>query len=245
MRSTTKTTLLVVLLVCVIAGTTNAGLVKVPKRYNVIDFIGGYSLPVGKYDGLAGFVDFENQAGRPVDIDADRLYDPSYHFGFNYGQIRNNHILFSVGFRFTHIDHISLAAATVEDLAPDMEPGDALTISGYQMFFEPKKPSVNMYDLDFNLNYLFSNVTEFPVAPYAGVGVTGGLTAATAKGYDSESRIEVLARVNFGLEFKFWQAASKRSFLTVASINSYDFVASGDRPRHLYLGGALKYYFRP
>ena len=104
---------------------------------------------------------------------------------------------------------------------------------------------VHLYDFDFNLNYLFANITEFPLAPYAGVGFTGGLTAATAKGYDSESRIEVLARVNFGLEFKFWQSASKRSFLTVASVNSYDFVASGDRPRHLYMGGALKYYFRP
>lgn len=245
MQRTTKATLMVVLLVCVVAGTTSAGLMKVPKRYNFVGLLGGYAQPIGKYDGLLGFVDFENQAGKPVDIDGDRLYDPTYHFGLNYGQIRNNHIAFSIGFRFTHIDQVSLENVTVEDLEPDMEPGDALTLSGYQMFFESKKPSVNLYDLDFDINYLFSNITEFPVAPYAGLGVTGGLTAATAKGYDSESRVEVLARVNFGLEFKFWQSPSKRSFLTLASVNSYDFVASGDRPRHLYLGGALKYYFRP
>jgi len=203
-------------------------MVRVAKRYNLIDVYGGASTAVGKYDGIAGFTDFRDEDGSLIDIDADLIYKPTFHLGFNYGQLRNNRMLATIGFRFT-------------DVAQE-DAGVLLFISSQGAAAEAK---LRQFDLDFNFNVLLMNITEKSLSPYVGVGFRAGFTSATAKGFESESHLNTVLAGNFGAELKLWEHAKKRSFVTLASVNSYDLFSSSDRPKYLNIGGALKYYFRP
>jgi len=208
-------------------------IVRVAKRYYTLDVSGGASTPVGKYDGFVDFVDFFDAEGRPVDVDADVLYDPTFHLGINYGQLRNDRMLLTLGFRWTKIEFTNIGGL------------NTVGREGLPIFFEAKKPNVNQYDLDINFNYLFAAIAKQTFAPYVGVGFRAGFTAVTAKGFSSETRLNTVLCGNFGAELKLWEQAKKRSFLTLASVNSYDLFSSGGRPKYLNIGGALKYYFRP
>lgn len=201
-----------------------AGLARVAKRYTYVDFYGGYSSPIGGYQGI-GVIDFENSRGQTVELEADEVYDPTFHVGFNYGQLRNNRMQLAIGFRYTKINQQDRFMAEDQVLA-----------------FAPEKPSINQFDIEFDFNYLLTNITETWVAPYGGVGVRGGLTAFSAEGVETESEINLGVSLNFGAEVKLWQNPG-RGFVTFASVNSYDFWATGEKPRFLNLGGAVKYYF--
>lgn len=229
----TKAALLLALILPLLVSPANGEIVRVARRYSVIDFYGGTSTPVGKYDGLAGFVDFTDMNDRPADVDADVLFDPTVQLGIRYGGLRNSKMLFTIGFRWTKVEAINIS-----DL-------NTVNRSGMPLFFDPKKPGLNQYDADFNFNYLLMNIVDQSFAPYIGVGFRAGVTTVTAKGFNSESHLNTVLAANFGAELKLWEGAQKRSFLTVALVNSYDLIASGDRPKYLNIGGALKYYFRP
>ena len=116
---------------------------------------------------------------------------------------------------------------------------------GNQVLSINPTPNFNQYDLEFNVNFHLTPVSRSVLSPYVGMGFRGGLTAMTAEGVESENEANVALAGNFGLEVKLWESAKKRSFVSVASINSYEFVVSGDRPRHFNFGFGLKYYFRP
>ena len=91
------------LLLLVIGSSVSEGAIRrVAKRLNVLEFYGGYSQPFGNYHTI-GSIDFVNNIGLLTDIDADRVYDPTVHFGINYGQLRG-HWLYSIGFRYTKIE---------------------------------------------------------------------------------------------------------------------------------------------
>ncbi len=226
-------TVIATIAILILTASQVAALGRVARRYNVIDFYGGTSSPVGKYDGLAGFVDFYDADDRPTDVDGDVLYDPTFHLGFNYGQLRNDKMLVTVGFRWTKIEAINLWGL------------NTVGREGLAILLDPRKPSINQYDFDFNFNFMFLSIAQGSFAPYVGVGFRAGVTSVTAKGFESESRLNTVLAGNFGAEFKLWENAKKRAFLTVASVNSYDLLSSGDRPRYFNLGAALKYYFRP
>lgn len=214
-------------LVCVlIAVPADGSMVRVARRYTVVDFNGGYSTPIGKYGGI-GVIDFENSRGQTVELDADRVYDPTFHVGLNYGQLRNNHMQWAIGFRYTKVNQL-----------------DRFVVEDQTLKFAPEKPSIHQLDIDFNFNYLLTNITEGWIAPYAGIGTRAGLTTFSAEGVESESEINLGVCLNFGAEVKLWQHPQGRSFVTFASVNSYDFWASGDKPRFFNIGGAVKYYFR-
>ena len=226
-------TVIATIVILILMTSQAAALGRVARRYNVIDFYGGTSSPVGKYDGLAGFVDFTDADDRPADVDGDVLYDPTFHLGINYGQLRNNRMLVTVGFRWTKIEAINLLGL------------NTVRREGLAILLDPRKPSINQYDLDFDFNYMFLSIAQGSFAPYVGVGFRAGFTSVTAKGFESESRLNTVLAANFGAELKLWEHAQKRAFLTVASVNSYDLLSTGDRPRYFNLGAALKYYFRP
>ncbi len=217
---------LLVLVCGLLATPAEAGLARVAKRYTLVDLNGGYSSPVGKYEGI-GVIDFENSRGQLVRLNADEVYDPTFHVGLNYGQLRNSHMQWTIGFRYTKINQLNRFVADDQTLV-----------------FAPEKPSIHQLDIDFNFNYLLTNITERWIAPYAGVGARAGLTTFSAEGVESESEINLGVCLNFGAEVKLWQHPQGRSFVTFASVNSYDFWASGDKPRFLNIGGAVKYYFR-
>jgi hypothetical protein len=206
----------------------NGEIVRVARRYNVINFFGCSSSPVGKYDGLVGFVDFINTQGHLVKVDGDKIYDPTYQLGFSYGQIRNNQMLLEIGFRYTRIEQTGDSPLTFS------------TSDGYSVVAK-----LHQYDLDINFNYLFMNIIEQSFAPHIGVGFRAGFTNASASGFNSEAHLNTVLAANVGAELKIWEGAQKRSFITLASVNSYDLFGSGDRPKYLNIGGAFKYYFRP
>ena len=226
-------TVIATVAILILTASQAAALGRVARRYNVMDFYSGTSSPVGKYESLADFVDFSDADGQPTDVDGDVLYDPTFHLGFNYGQLRNDRMLVTVGFRWTKIEAINLLGL------------NSVGRSGLAILLDPKKPSINQYDVDFNFNYMFLSIAQRSFAPYVGVGFRAGFTSVTAKGFESESRLNTVLAGNFGAELKLWENAKKRAFLTVASVNSYDLLSSGDRPKYFNLGAALKYYFRP
>ncbi len=226
-------TVIATIVILILTASQVVALGRVARRYNVMDFYGGTSSPVGKYESLADFVDFSDADGRPTDVDGDVLYDPTFHLGFNYGQLRNDRMLVTVGFRWTKIEAINLLGL------------NTVGREGLAILLDPRKPGINQYDFDFNFNYMFLSIAQRSFAPYVGVDFRAGITSVTAKGFESESRLNTVLAGNFGAEIKLWENAKKRAFLTVASVNSYDLLSSGDRPKYFNLGAALKYYFRP
>ncbi|MDH3889680.1 MAG: hypothetical protein OEV49_01235 [candidate division Zixibacteria bacterium] len=223
-----QTAMLVALILPLFSSSVNGEIVRVARRYNVISFFAGSSSPVGKYEGIAGFVDFLDEQGRLVEVDGDKVYDPTYNLGLSYGQLRNNQMLLDVGFRYTRIE----------------QAGDNPLI-----FFGPDdqtaEAKLHQYDLEIAFYYLFMNIVEKSFAPFVGVGVRAGFTNASASGFESESHINTVFMASGGAELKLWEGAKKQSFMTLASVNSYDLFASGNRPKYLNVGAALKYYFRP
>ena len=199
---------------------------KVARTMNVMEFFGGGSLPVGDRNGLPDFDFLINN--RLVDVNSQDIYKNSFHFGLDYGQLRSSHFLLSIGFRYTKHE--------VQDTIP-LTTDTVVTVSG--------NPSYNQFDIDLNFNYLVGDIMKSSFAPYAGIGLQGGLTSISQKGYDTSHEVGLGLSLNFGADFKIHSSADGRSFLTLSSINNYNFYGSNNRPKYLNIGGGLKYYFRP
>ncbi|UCD64094.1 MAG: hypothetical protein JSW34_01290 [Candidatus Zixiibacteriota bacterium] len=206
----------------------HAGIVKVAKRLNVVTFFGGYAHPVGSYNGI-DVIDFIDSGGRLANLDAGDVYDPGFYFGLGYGQIRNDHILFNLSFRWIHIN-------TEDTFWVD-------PFIGYT--FYPQTPAFNQYDLDFDLNWLFVNPSYSLLSPYLGLGFHAGITSASGEFIETENDVTLALGLNFGADLAVWRAGDNRSVITVSSVNEWIVAASDKRPRYLNLGAAVKYYFRP
>ncbi|HUV31295.1 MAG TPA: hypothetical protein VMY05_09435 [Acidobacteriota bacterium] len=215
-----KPILLLVALALVAVGSEALAISRVARRLSMLQIHGGYALPFGTYDQL-GTLTITDQNNRPIELDADDVFDPSFSLGVSYGQLRNNHMLVSMGFRYIRID-----------------PDDALDFGGYDYDF-------GQYDLDFHLDYMFLNLYTQRWSPYFGLGINAGLTVTNPKGFDSESEAAIALSLNFGADVKLWSDSKGRSMVTLASVNSWNAVASGDRPRYLQIGAGIRYWFRP
>ncbi|HPC11748.1 MAG TPA: hypothetical protein PK112_06570, partial [candidate division Zixibacteria bacterium] len=108
----------------------------------------------------------------------------------------------------------------------------------------PDEFHLAQYDLNLNLHVYAVPPTKSIVAPYGGVGVQAGLLNIEIAGYDDESDLTILMAADFGLDLKVAEFSKGRSFLTLASINSYDLFGTEDRPKYLTIGGGLRYWFR-
>lgn len=209
-------------------GSTSQAITRVARKLYVFDVYGGYSKPVGSYNGLPGFSDIDFLINnRFVDVSAEDVYEDTYHLGFDIGQLWSEHFMVTFGFRFSDLK--------VKDTIP--LPFDSIIV-----FREDIR--LRQYDLNFDANYLPLRIAESFWSPYVGVGVGGGISSGSVSGYASENQLTFVARLNFGAEVKFFTAPSGKSFFTLASANSWDFVSSNDRPKHLNIGGAIRYYFR-
>jgi len=203
------------------AGSSTYAIQRVAPRWSVVEGYGGYASPLGTYDNVGG-VPIIDGSGRSIEMDAEGVYDPSYYFGFNYGQLRNRHLLMNVGFRYTK--------ANLDDqLIP---------------LFTIEAPGVHMYDLEINLNWQFLDLHYNPWTPYFGLGFHGGFVRQAYRDFADEYETTLDLGLNFGAEVKLWAAPNDRSFVTLSSINSWTFAASNERLRSLNIGGGLKYYFK-
>lgn len=217
-----------------------AGMVRVAKRLNYLDIYSGLSKPVGKYDGwlyLRWNEFFPPDSRRSPKIAGDEIYEQTVHFGINYGQLRNNHVAYSIGFRYTR------AAVRNRTIIPGFG-SVGLGESGLDM---------NLYDVTFDLNYFFLNLNHSQWSPYVGLGVAGGMLVLPATGkdpetgneYASEGHVRTAARANFGFDIKIWANSKDRAFLSLTSQNSIDLAGSQNRPKYLNIGAAVRYWFRP
>jgi hypothetical protein len=217
--------LIVTALVLTTAGVVSQAATRTARSLYVFDINAGYSTAFGNYSGIGSF---NNWGGT---LTASETFDPTYHFGFTLGRIHNDRLFLGLGFRYTKInidDHIG-------DLLQD---GNGAPVDTALLRF-------HQYDFSVDCNYYPVNIVEESMAPYFGGGLIAGLTSWAPPGFASESKLSVALAVNFGLDLKVWSAADKRSFVTLSSVNSWQVVASGDRPRYLNFGGAVRYFFRP
>lgn len=207
-----------------------SAIVKAPRSFGVFEFSGGYSVPTGSYDHIGSFDFLVNSA--PVNLDANKVYNSSYFFDASYGTLQGDHWLVSAGFMWSHI-------SAKDEIVYYSDPTvDSISV------WQPAKPNFNQYDLRLNANYLFADLESSSFSPFIGLGFALGVTSQTLRGYRSESETNVAFGVNFGAELKIWQATDKRNFVTLASTNNWDFLASGYRPQNFNIGAAIKVYMR-
>lgn len=218
-----KRTILVALLLSfvglVVVPSADAAIRRVPARYNMISFFGGYSTPHGEYDEI-GPLPLTDVEGNLVEVEADLLFEDSWHLGFQYGTFWNQHFLLTLGFRYTSVNLNEEIFVNADDI------------------------DVGQYDLDINLDLYPIDITQMAFSPYIGAGLRAGFTSVGGEGFESESDLNVAASVNFGADLKLFSSADGKSFATIASVNDYTFAASSDRPKHLNIGGAIRYWFR-
>ena len=203
-----------------------SAITRTTRTLNFVEFYAGSSMPQGAYTGLPDYDFIIN--GSLVNVDAKDVYDNSYHFGLAYGQLRGSHLLFSLGFKYIKHD--------VKNIIP---------ISVDTVVLVDSSTNYNQFDLDFNLNYMITDITKSPFAPYVGVGVQAGLLSISGGGFQSQNEVMLGLRLNFGGDLKIWSSKDGTSLLTLSSLNSYDFYGSNQKPKYLNLGVGLRYYFRP
>jgi hypothetical protein len=243
MRKTPMYAMVAVLAFMFAAPAGQAGISRVAKRLNMIDFYAGGSMATGKYGGLGQthWDDLANAFFPNPKVDGSNLYGSSYHLGFDYGQLRYNHLLLAVGFRYTKVELKDSVRIPFED------PEAVHWLRGD--FYS----GVNLYDLSFDMNYFLTNATTSTFSPYVGLGLKAGLMVFSTDARDEESGLEYAdenelkftTSLNFGADMRVYSAPSGRSFATISSVNSWDILGTGGRPRYLNIGGAIKYYFRP
>lgn len=203
-----------------------SAITRTTRTLNFVEFYAGSSMPQGTYTGLPDYDFIIN--GSLVDIDAKDVYDNSFHLGLGYGQLRGSHLLFSLGFKYTKHD--------VKNIIP---------ISIDTVVLVDSSTNYNQFDLEFNLNYMITDITKSPFAPYVGVGVQAGLLSISGGGFQTQNEVMLGLRFNFGGDLKIWSAKDGTSLLTLSSLNSYDFYGSNQKPKYLNLGFGFRYYFRP
>ena len=225
MAKTIRLLTLIALLVLVTASGTMA-VTRVAKTMHVVDFYAGTGTVVGAYSGIPSQDFLINN--RLVDVDGEDLYDDPFSFAFGYGQVYRGKMFMAVKFRYTShelMDTIPLLFDTILVFNPGLK--------------------LRQYDLVLDINYQPLDLSESVITPFGGLGIQAGLTSESLTGFDTESQLNLALSLNFGAEVKLFTSPSKRSYLTVASANRWDFLATGDRPKYLNFGGALRYYFRP
>ncbi|PWB75851.1 hypothetical protein C3F09_01695 [candidate division GN15 bacterium] len=203
---------------------------RVGKKYNVLEFGAGYASPYGHYDNFGGEY-FIDQYDRFHQLNADQVFKSSYSIGVFFGQLRNRWMV-SVGGVYTKVNQLD--TIVVGNFGYVWPYAGAVVFSNF-----------GQWDLRLDVNYQFMDISENQFTPYAGIGLAAGLISETAPGIDANYDANTLLSANFGVEFKLWTSADKRKFVTLASVNSYDLLSSGYRPRNLNIGGAIKVYMRP
>ncbi|RKX24356.1 MAG: hypothetical protein DRP45_08385 [Candidatus Zixiibacteriota bacterium] len=202
---------------------------RTAPRLNVVSFSGGYAGPVGTYDGTVA-LDFDFD-GTLVDFDAKNVYENGVRLAISYGAVKRGHWLGTLGFEYTRHNYKN---PLVQRHSNHL----------YEITFL-EDPAFSQYDLELSLGYLFNDLNYTVWSPLFGFRLTAGMSGISAERVESEYQSSLSLGLDFGADIKIWTAPDKRSFVTLSSVNSWDFAASNDRPRYLNIGAGIKYYFRP
>jgi hypothetical protein len=219
-----------------------ARIARVPQRLNMIEFFAGGSSITGNYTGLGAdsWQELFVGARTSLEVDGSDMFKSTFHLGFGYGRLRNNRVLFSIGFLYTKVAY--------QDSILVRFPNAMGTYPTRNIYSH-----INLFDVDFNLDFFFNSLRHRPWSPFIGLNFKGGLMVfstdlrdpMTGLKYATESQVKTTLGVNFGADVKIWRAPSGRSFMTLSSRNSWDILASGNRPRYLNIGVGWRYFFRP
>jgi len=199
---------------------------KIARSMNFVDFYVGSSSPVGQRDGLPD-VEFSDYVAKS-EINSDDIYKNTFHVGLSLGQLRANHFLWSLGLNY--IDHKVVDTIPLNDTL------------GLELAYNP---TYRQLDIAFNFNFYLIDLMKSGFSPYTGLAIRGGIMRIDDDVNTADYSANLGMSLNFGADIKIWSAPDARSFVTLSSVNSYDFYGSNDRPKYLNIGGAIKYYFRP
>ena len=214
---TMKSRLIFVLLfILTVAALPTQAVDRVPRSIYVFGVHAGWSGPFGDYSAIGPYVIDPYQT-----FSASDLFNSTYHMGMEIGRLTGENLYTGLGIRYTKIE-----TDRVWGIVP---------------------PEVKFHQFDVNLDVSFYPVSPLQesVSPYFGPGLGLGFTTQSVRGYRSESQFNVSLNLNFGVDFRVWKATDGRSLITLSSVNSANILATGDRPKFVNIGGALKYFFRP
>jgi hypothetical protein len=200
---------------------------RVPARFGYIVTGFGFAMPQGDYDGFPNR-DFVSDSGAAVTIDGSNLYKDGLSFTLGYGQLIGSRWLFGVCFDYSRHQ--------VKD--PVAQPG-------YEPVSFPKKSTYSHYAIAVRPSFAPLDVRESGWTPFVGSSFTFGLASMTAPGYVSEYEATFGMDIDFGADVRLWEASDSRSFLTLSSLNSWNFLSTGTRVSQLQIGGGLRYFFKP
>lgn len=219
-----RLTIVAVLLVSIILSTSTVSAIqRVAPRLGMLEFYAGYTIPQGTYDKFLG-IWFQGADDRLIKLDADDVWNNGYYVGGNYGRMVRERLLVSAGFRFTRAEASDLMLVTFG--------------------LRDNEVNHNIYEFELNGNWVFMDLRHNSWSPYVGLGLRAGWLQVDFRHFATEYSGTADLGINFGADIKLWEASDKRSFITLASANSWSFAASDDRPRTVKIGASLKYFFR-
>lgn len=218
MKQIFRTTIVLGLFGIMLASSANSAIQRTPRRYNMISFYGGYATPHGTYTEFGDIA--------IARLEADSFLNESFYLGFDYGVLYRSHLLYSLGFRMTEHDITTSFRNRLQGIGSE-------------------DLSFRTYDLDLNINYMFTDISRTILSPYVGIGFQTGITTLSVKGFSDQNDLKAAVSANFGADFRLTSPNKARGFFTISSANSYTLAASDNRPKYLHLGLALRYFFRP
>jgi len=226
----------VVLALVLVAAPASQAIQKVAPSWGILEVSGGFAKPVGSYDGTA-FGDFTYN-GQLFDVPAEDLYDGGFFLKVALGVFERGHLQGTVGFGFASNNVKNPVTVRTGDEV--IEYSWTYGIGGSLV----RDLKIRQYDLDLNLNYLPLDLNQTGWSPYVGVALHAGVSSLSGRDVQSENETNAAVGLNFGAEIRLFSDKAARSFVTLASVNSWDFVGTGERPRNLQLGGGLRWYFK-
>jgi hypothetical protein len=222
--------ILAILILTVFACGQALAIQRVAPKMGVWEFRGSYAMPQGTYDGIVG-IPFDFGNGQYFEADAEDVYEDGFGFGVSYGQIVGGHWQFSIGFDYSQSDVLDSLGWVLADTL------FSITFVG--------PTEAHQYDLTLRGVYELNNLAHTFWSPFFGLSAATGLTSVSTRGYESDNQINFALNMDFGLDVKIWQDANNRSFVTLSSMNSWNFLTTGERASYLQIGGGIKYFFKP
>lgn len=186
-----------------------------------------YAMPQGSYAGIPG-MDFTDESARTVSIDGANLYEDGFAARLGYGKIVGGKWLLGVTFDYAR-----------------NQMKNPIVQTGYEPLLFPETNTYSHYAVVIRPGYAPLDLKTAGWSPFVGTSFSFGLAALTAPTYSAEYEATFGMDLDFGLDIKIWQSSDDRSYVTLASMNSWNFLATGNRVSHLQIGGGLRYFFKP
>lgn len=202
---------------------------RTATRSSFIEFRGGYAMPQGSHRGFPD-APFTGDSGGILEFDAENVYKDGFFLGIGVGQVLAGSWFGSVNFDY---------ARNEVQRPVEQRFGNAI----YSRTFE-RGTAYRQYDLTFRTGYSFLNLAQSSLSPYIGLNGSAGLEVLSTPGFATNNEFDFGLGLDFGLDFKVWSAPNNRSFMTVSSLNSWNFVSTGERVSHLSVGAGIRYFFK-